>query len=52
MSLKENYIQFLLDIDKINLEGEEELFKILKKQKKQESPKDELIDAIWKKSIL
>lgn len=45
MSLKENYFQFLLDIDKINLEGEEELFKILKNQ---EEPKDELVETIWK----
>lgn len=45
MSLKENYLQFLLNIDKINLEGEEELFKVLKNQ---EELKDELTDAIWK----
>lgn len=41
MSLRENYLRFLLDTDKTLLEGEEKIFKALKKQ-------EDLTDIIWK----
>lgn len=44
MSLKENYQQLILDINKKDINGEEAIFKLLK----EEASAEEIADAIWK----